>query len=112
NPAAKEGLQACLEALVERDLSVRNPGGAHTILDEMPDPRPDLRERPRGQKREIEDERAEIEQAKREAREMDRSISAWMRAGMTGIAAVFVVLSTFVWKWYERETGFVGAMPE
>ncbi len=79
NVRARDGLDRCLERMVEREITQRNPDAASALLKEMMAVPQALRERVETLAREIAEQRARDEQARREAKELDSSVSARAR---------------------------------
>jgi serine/threonine protein kinase len=93
NVDARRTLQSVLESMIERELVERNPAAARTLVDELPEPRPELAARLGALVEEIEAQRRREERAREMAREMDLSVSTRSRAASFVVALVFSVLA-------------------
>jgi serine/threonine-protein kinase len=96
NPLGRAGLQACVEALVERELALRSPEGARALLGELLEARPALRDGLERLEAELASEKAHATQGRREAREMDKSVSARTRALVFVVGLITSLISGFV----------------
>ncbi|MEI8255398.1 MAG: serine/threonine-protein kinase [Deltaproteobacteria bacterium] len=92
NESARDGLDRCLERMVEREIAQRNPDAASALLEEMVAVRPALRERVESLGRDIAEQRARDERARREAMEQDSSVSSRPR-----IAVMLATLSASIY---------------
>lgn len=92
NVRARGSLDRCLERMVERELSQRNPDAARALLGEMEASPPELQARVESLAREIVEQRERDERARTEAREQDSSVSSRAR-----IAVMFATLSASIY---------------
>jgi serine/threonine-protein kinase len=98
---ARADLDRCLGRMVERELALRSPGNARTLLEEMATPSADLAARLELLDREVAAERTAAEERERARREADSSPSL---AAMSAIVYAVVTLIVLVWGFLQ--TGF------
>jgi eukaryotic-like serine/threonine-protein kinase len=97
NPKALEGLRAAIEASVELELRQGHVGAAEALLEELPDPPPELRRRLEALARQRDADRAEHERLQQLERELDVRVSGRERLRAFAIvAAVGVGISAWV----------------
>ena len=86
NTRARIGLDACLAMMIEREVLQRNPDAASALLREMSAPAAALRAKVETLAAEIAAQKARDEQARRDAKEMDSSVSARARVAVMALA--------------------------
>jgi serine/threonine-protein kinase len=86
NSSALHGLRSCIEASIELELRRRDAQRARALLEELPEARDDLVARVAQLEREIEQQHRHDEELRRQARDMDPSVST--RARITGVLVV------------------------
>jgi len=93
NPVAREGLQACLTLQIERELAAQNVGLAESLLAELPLPAPQLSERVRAQ-------RAELDAREARLRELEQQ-GDWRQGALPRLVFFFGMLGAgvVIWLW-------------
>jgi serine/threonine-protein kinase len=86
NAAARAGLQACLEVMIEHELSQRDPEGARALYAELDPPRPELARRIEALEADLRE--ASAREARLEAMERDVDLSIGARAQMTVVGSM------------------------
>lgn len=97
NAAAKAGLRACLEVMIEHEIAQRDPEGARALYVELDPPRPDLALRIEALEAELGE--ASLREARLEAMERDVDLSVGAGAQVTVVGSMVlgaVVLSALV----------------
>jgi serine/threonine-protein kinase len=105
NGAAREGLQSCLEQMIERELELGHPEAVRALLQELPQSNPAMNEALQRLDAKVASERAETENARKNAREMDRSLSAGARAALAGLGLLLLVGTSLI---QQRPAGIDG----
>ena len=94
NRAAREGLQGCLETMIERELLLGNKGFVEALLAEMPQYRPDLRARWEALEKAHADEA--LEQARLRRMEQDLDVGVGSRQRATGLLVMCLTIAGMV----------------
>jgi hypothetical protein len=103
NAAARAGLGACLEAMIEHELAQRDRAGAAALLAELPEPRPDLTDRLAALDAELGAQREREELLRRMERDHDPSVGARSRLVLLAVIASLAVVLALLAVWLGPE---------
>lgn len=82
NVLARDGLRACVLAMIERELNQRNLDGARALAAELTPVPAEVSDKIASLERSLSEERSQAERSRQREREMDRSVSAHARAAL------------------------------
>ncbi|MDF1661635.1 MAG: serine/threonine-protein kinase [Planctomycetota bacterium] len=103
NQQAREGLQKCLELMIERELPRRNKGLVATLVAALPEPRAELEAKLQYLEQRLSDEQSNQERLRDLERDHDLRVSGRFRSRFVMVAAVLAGASVFVLRIFQDQ---------